>query len=158
MSTVNIKYLKDESGNMISPITSIKSIYNGDVTLEDFMSGNVLWAASINNPSTVTSIELSDSRKNYKRLIMYYKNYITSDQKSVIIETDLTDYICCDGMVFNGQLNTWNYMTSYHFDTDTRIVKRWAVNLSRNYATGNFEGQTNNADIVIPFKIVGYKY
>ena len=158
MSTVNIKYLKDESGNVISPITSIKSIYNGDVTIEDFMCGNVLWAASINNPSTVTSIELSDSRKNYKRLIVYYKNFISSDQKSVIVETGLTDYICCDGMVFNGQLNTWNYMTSYHFDTDTRIVKMCAVNLSRNYATGNFEGQTKNADMVIPLKIVGYKY
>lgn len=158
MSTVNIKYLKDEKGNIISPITSIKSIYNGDVTLEDFMSGNVLWTASINNPSTVTSMELSDSRKNYKRLIVYYKNYISNDQKSVIIETDLTDYICCDGMVFNGRFNTWNYTTSYHFDTDTRIVRKWAVNLARDYTTGNFEGATNNADIVIPLKIVGYKY
>lgn len=28
MSTVSQKYLKDESGNMISPITSVDSIYD----------------------------------------------------------------------------------------------------------------------------------
>lgn len=156
MSTVNIKYLKDESGNIISPITSIKSIYNGDVSLEDFMSGNVLWVTS--NNSTVSSITISDSRKNYKRLVMYYKDYVMGVQKSVTIDPKLTNSFYCDGMVWNGQINSWNYSTIYQFNSDTQINKLYAVNLSRDYSTGNFLGQTTDADIVIPIKIVGYKY
>ena len=156
MSTVNAKYIKDENGNTISPITSIDSVYNEDTSLKDFISGYVLWVTS--NNSTVSSITISDSRKNYKRLIMYYKDFIMGVQKSVTIDLGLTNTFYCDGMVWNGQVNSWNYSTIYKFNSDTKIDKLAAVNLARNYATGNFEGQTNNADIVIPIKIVGYKY
>lgn len=156
MSKVNIKYLKDESGNVISPITSISSVYNENTSLKDFISGHVLWVTS--NNSTVHSITISDSRKNYKRLVMYYKDYVEGIQKSVTIDPKLTNAFYCDGMAWNGQINSWNYSTVYQFNSDTQINKLSAVNLVRNYATGNFEGQTENADMVIPLKIVGYKY
>ena len=34
MSTNNIKYLKDESGNTVSPVTSTQSVYTGGYTVK----------------------------------------------------------------------------------------------------------------------------
>lgn len=42
MATVNVKYLKDESGNIISPVTGAKNVYlNATNSIIDFIGTSV---------------------------------------------------------------------------------------------------------------------
>ena len=64
---VNIKYLKDENGNIISPVTSTDSVFidntklSTKLTLKQLFSGNV---------GGLDSLTMSDSYNNYTFLII----------------------------------------------------------------------------------------
>lgn len=74
MSTVNIKYIKNENGNIISPITSTKSIYleNNQTSLNDFYVTDMetLYEGSITIPvDTTKDITITKALNNFDYII-----------------------------------------------------------------------------------------
>lgn len=86
MGSVSGKYLKDESGNKFSPITSAQTVYydaTNKVTaytaIEQRLQYNVLWTGSLQVPSYstgtyTTEITLTDDITNYS-VIFFIANY-----------------------------------------------------------------------------------
>lgn len=96
---VNIKYLKDEVGNIISPVTSNESVFTNDgYTLSQCMNGSILFEGD-----STQDITLSDNWTNYdKTLISYHytgiygyvliKQLINPVQVSLSISFSITPY------------------------------------------------------------------
>ena len=72
MSTVNVKYIKDETGSIISPATSYKSIYSNNLNNIDVcVNGETIYSG--NSSGTIT---LTKPCTNYNRLTVIF-NYGT---------------------------------------------------------------------------------
>lgn len=72
MATVNVKYIKDETGSIISPVTSYKSIYSNNLNNIDVcVNGETIYSG--NSSGTIT---LTKSCANYNRLTVIF-NYNT---------------------------------------------------------------------------------
>lgn len=72
MATVNVKYIKDETGSIISPVTSYKSIYSNNLNNIDVcVNGETIYSG--NSSGTIT---LTKSCTNYNRLTVIF-NYGT---------------------------------------------------------------------------------
>lgn len=70
---VNGKYLKDENGNIISPITSTKSIYNSINEDLDTILGKVYKRTKIYEGSTTSTATLTMNTSNFDILIMCFE-------------------------------------------------------------------------------------
>lgn len=75
MATVNVKYIKDESGSIISPVTSYKSIYSNNLNNIDVcVNGETIYSG--NSSGTIT---LTNSCTAYNRLtVIFNYNSISS--------------------------------------------------------------------------------
>lgn len=72
MATVNVKYIKDETGSIISPVTSYKSIYSNNLNNIDIcVNGETIYSG--NSSGTITLLK---SCADYNRLTVIF-NYNT---------------------------------------------------------------------------------
>lgn len=72
MATVNVKYIKDETGSIISPVTSYKSIYSNNLNNIDVcVNGETIYSG--NSSGTIT---LTKPCYDYNRLTIIF-NYGT---------------------------------------------------------------------------------
>ena len=66
--SVKQKYLKDEDSNIVSPITSISSIYDSNgISLLELLSGTILYQSS---SGTNDNITLSEDVSNFKYIVI----------------------------------------------------------------------------------------
>ena len=86
----NIKYLKDEDGNIISPVTSGNSVYINDKQLTDTIKLNPIFYGDVGN---VNSLTMTDNYTNYSFIVVYgVWDNVARHAGSVILQPSVSLY------------------------------------------------------------------
>lgn len=70
---VNMKYLKDESGNTISPVVSTDSVFKGDTSISTLIANTIKMEQVFSNSSgTTDTVNLTKPVRNYDFLRIFW--------------------------------------------------------------------------------------
>lgn len=128
MSNVNIKYLKDENGNIFSPVTSTDSIYaKTGTTLTDMIGTGILYREQLYSGSTYTDFTLTKPAQNFLLIeINYYAYYECGKTCLCIVPSPTKNFkMIIERMAIVSSANTWLGTTGYlEFKTDGKVTFR----------------------------------
>lgn len=154
MSTVNVKYIKDENGNIISPITNSSVVYlkdNPDTPLSNMSLSvrKVLYEGGVTVPSMGESpktLTYNDDITNYSHIEIYESHgqvaLLTSSTSNALI---LSGYYPNDSTA-RGAIFTYEKTSN----TTAQIKNSLFFDFNNGYHQG-----TNVAAVI---KVIGYKY
>lgn len=162
MSTNNIKYLKDEQNNTISPVTSAESVYTGGGTNLNTVLSSVYMETILKNGRNMSSqvhegstIQLSDKITDYELIRFDWYPFQTSSNSTCYVTSWCHIPIAGTYKQIHisescaGSTNLYNTTVSFDISVDKLIVRRckyWGSN-----------GVDGSPDVLIG-TIYGYKH
>lgn len=110
----NIKYLKDENGNIISPVTSADSIFINNTKLSTKLTLKQLFSGDVGGLGSLT---MSDSYNNYTFLIINgWWNYVPGYGDIIIMQPKISLY----GTLVT-RFSPKNGVTEYKYDANLQL-------------------------------------
>lgn len=150
---VKAKYLKDEAGDVVSPITSAKSIYSeGQNNLQDIISKNIYDRVTLYSGKATGNFNLSEDVKNFNYITVHFYMYYDYNITQLFqIGTDLE--FALYRMVIVKSASTWFGGTGYlKIDEKNGTSVTFTGNGYNNWNSS----YTDNSEIVIQ-QIDGFK-
>lgn len=155
---VNIKYLKDENGNTISPVCNTDSVYKGGTQLSSLLN-TVYKVKTLYSGRTNSVATLSENGTNYNLLLLDFNSYneYTTYHTNIIVPRNNAKYDAVIATVIQGT-NVCQYYTVHYTLSNNKITFNHATYANVYHNSGSFIGadSTNNGLMYLS-QVIGLK-
>ena len=168
MDNVNIKYLKDENNNVISPVTGTNSVYTGGGQDLNSVLSNMYETKTLFNGFTYGNFTLSDSSANYEMLRFDITNnpdngwieYQSYESKFIALNFDDPQFpevtFTMNLLFYIGSVYTYGATTTLTVSNKsiTQTNNRMTRACNESSGTSTMENKNNGVAII---RVVGYR-
>lgn len=108
-----------------------------------------------NSSGTTGTVTLSETSTNFVYLEIFYIDTFSSKQNSKKICMSVSKTFLLDGMAYDNNKASLNYVTNYTVSGQSITVSSY-VSFNRNYSTGAIAGDLSNNYVKI-YRVIGYR-